>query len=200
MTNKAVKRSWRRIAALGLAALVTGLALWLAAQAWRAWTQNEALRQIIGRLKADSRIAQVLVTDERSDSASGKTLTTIKFLEYDVDGRPLRPRYFTFSGNVIQFQSLVVRFEDFYVERGDRVRGKSVYLFLKVFFLDGPRTESYDMTSLHQVPDGYKIETVSRWTRQPLKRPGSRMLRSRRRGQNLCPGRFIRSGSSMMAA
>lgn len=162
MTTKAAKRSWRRIAALGLVAFVAGLALWLAAQAWRAWTQNEALRQIISRLEADSRIAQVLVTDVQPDSASGKTLTTIKFLEYDAQGRPLAPRYFTFSGNVIQFQSLVVRFEDFYVERGDRVRGRSAYLFLKVFFLDGPRTESYDITPLYRVPDGYKIETVSR--------------------------------------
>lgn len=145
-----------------MTALIIALAAALAVFVWRAWTQNEALRQVIGRLKADSRVAQVLVTDARLDVASGKTLTTIKFLEFDVDGRRLAPRYFTFSGNVIQFQSLVVRFEDFYVERGDRARGKSAYLFLKVFFLDGPRTESYDITPLNDVPDGYKIGTVSR--------------------------------------
>ncbi len=118
----------------------------------------EVLKQIVDRLEADSRIAQVLVTGVKDDPASGKTFTTIKFLEYGADGKPVAPRYFTFSGNIIQFQSLVVRFEDFYVRKGDPFRGKSVYLFLKVFFLDGPNTEVFDITPLHQIPLGYKIE------------------------------------------
>lgn len=120
--------------------------------------EKEALKKIIVRLEADSRIANVIVSDVRTDPASGKTLTTIKFLEYDVQGRPLTPRYFTFSGNIIQFQSLVVRFRDFYVERGDPVRGKSAYLFLKVFFLDGPNTQVFDITPIHEIPAGYEVD------------------------------------------
>jgi hypothetical protein len=120
--------------------------------------EKEALKKIIARLEADSRIANVIVSDVRTDPASGKTLTTIKFLEYDVQGRPLTPRYFTFSGNIIQFQSLVVRFRDFYVERGDPVRGKSAYLFLKVFFLDGPNTQVFDITPIHEIPAGYQVD------------------------------------------
>ncbi|MFA5038587.1 MAG: hypothetical protein WC732_02780 [Candidatus Omnitrophota bacterium] len=119
--------------------------------------ESQVLKQVIGRLKAESRIAQVLVTDTRTDPDSGKTLTTIKFLEYDAGGRPLAPRYFTFSGNIIQFQSLVVRFRDFYVEKGDPARGKSVYLFLKVFFLDGEKTQEYALTEFYRVPRGYEI-------------------------------------------
>src|SRR5258708_32853809 len=34
-----------------------------------------------------------------------KYTTTIKFLEYDVHGKPLTPKYFTFNGNLIQFQT-----------------------------------------------------------------------------------------------
>ena len=162
MTHHTRKIDLRKWAALGLAVLGAVLAIWGMVHIWRAWTQNDVLRRIIGRLEADSRVAQVLVTQVQPDAATGETWTTIKFLEFDSQGRPLAPRYFKFSGNVIQFQSLVVRFEDLYVERGDRVRGKSAYLFLKVFFLDGPRTESYDITSLYQVPDGYKIGSSSR--------------------------------------
>ena len=134
------------------AAAVAGLRVW----GWRA--QNEALKRIIARLEADSRIAQVLVTDVREDAPTGRALTTIKVLEFDSAGAPLTPRYFTFSGNIIQFQSLVVRFDDLRVESGDRLKGKSAYLFLKVFFLNGPQTEVFDMTPLQEVPDGYKIE------------------------------------------
>lgn len=155
------KRSWRRIAGNGLVGLFLALVAWVGIQGWRHWNENETLRQIISRLKTDSRIAQVLVTDARPEPGTDKTLTTIKFLEFNSLGEPLSPRYFTFSGNIIQFQSLVVRFEDFYVERADRVRGKSASLFLKVFFLDGARTESYDITPLNRVPDGYKIVPAS---------------------------------------
>lgn len=126
--------------------------------------EKEVLKKIIRRLEADTRIAQVLVTDVRTDFESGKVLTTIKFLEYDAQNKPLPPRYFTFSGNVIQFQSLVVRFKDLYVERGDPVKGRSAYLFLKVFFLDGPNTQVYDITKSFEVPKGYKIEPTQEFS------------------------------------
>ncbi len=77
--------------------------------------ENKILHQVIERLQADSRIAEVLVTKVEYDEPSKKNLTTIKFLEYDVEGNPLTPRYFTFAGNIIQFQSLVIRFDDIHI-------------------------------------------------------------------------------------
>ncbi len=133
----------------------------LGIQGWRSIDrvrrENRVLREIVSRLEADSRIAEVLVTDVRYNPLLQRHMTTIKFLEYAADGRPLEPRYFTFSGNVIQFQSLVVRFDDRFVERGDALRGKSVSLFWKVFFLDGPRTEEFVITPLKGIPEGYKV-------------------------------------------
>jgi hypothetical protein len=120
--------------------------------------ENQVLKEIIFRLEADTRIAQVLVTAVKFDEKTGKKYTAIKFLEYDIKGRPLQPKYFIFSGNMIQFQSLVIRFDDMYVKKGDRLRGKSAYLFWKVFMLNGPNTEEYDLTEINQVPDGYKLE------------------------------------------
>ncbi len=130
-----------------------------------AWTvlfkyfhENEILKQVIERLQAETRIAEVLVTGVNFDEATQKTYTTIKFLEYDVDGKPLESQYFTFSGNIIQFQSLVIRFEDIYVRQGDKLRGKSVYLFWKVFMLDGKNTMEYDITKINEIPSGYKLK------------------------------------------
>ncbi|MBU1932363.1 MAG: hypothetical protein KKC66_00450 [Candidatus Omnitrophica bacterium] len=120
--------------------------------------ENEILKEIISRLEADSRIAEVLVTGVNYDENTGKTSTTIKFLEYDARNNPMMPRYFTFSGNIIQFQSLVIRFEDINVRRADRLRGKSAYLFWKVFMLDGPNTQEYDIIKAYEIPGGYKLE------------------------------------------
>ena len=66
--------------------------------------ENRQLKEVIKRLEADSRAADVLVTKVCYDENTGKNLTTIKFLEYDTKENPLEPRYFTFSGNIIFFQ------------------------------------------------------------------------------------------------
>lgn len=125
---------------------------------WHKYAEIKILNQIIERLEADSRIAEVLVTDSLFDKITGKTMTTIKFLEYDSKGKPLTAKFFTFSDNIIQFQSLVIRFDDKYVRKSDKLRGKSIYLFWKVFMLDGANTQEYVITPINEVPNGYKIE------------------------------------------
>ncbi len=114
-------------------------------------------KRIVAALEADSRAAEVLVTESSLDEATGTFTTTIKFLEYDYKGGSLPPRYFTFRGNQIQFQALVVRFEDGYVERGHRLKGKSVYLFTKAFVLDGQNTQEFVITPTQGVPRGYEV-------------------------------------------
>ncbi len=122
------------------------------------WIQRERiLRKIIERLTAETRAADILVTKSEFDEASKKIKTTIKFLEYDAQGKPLEPKYFVFAGNIIQFQSLVIRFNDKLVEAGDRLRGKSAALFMKAFVLDGPNTQEFDITKVHEIPGGYRV-------------------------------------------
>ncbi len=130
---------------------------WLGHKAFNYFDQVRVLKKMVQRLSADSRAAEVLVTRTELDEASGKIKTTIKFLEYDAGGRPVSPNYFTFEGNIIQFQALVIRFEDKFVLGGDKLRGKSAYLFTKAFVLDGPRTQEFEITPLHSIPAGYKI-------------------------------------------
>ena len=102
------------------------------------------------------------MTGVNYSEAEQKTYTTIKFLEYDSQGNPLEPKYFTFSGNIIQFQSLVVRFDDIHIRQADRLKDKSAYLFWKVFMLDGKNTQEYDITKINEVPQGYKLESCPR--------------------------------------
>lgn len=140
--------------------LVIFSAIFIYRYAARYINENKVLKEIVSRLEADSRIAEVLVTNIRYDERTAKKLTTIKFLEYDTKGSPLQPRYFTFPGNIIQFQSLVIRFDDFYIRKKDLLRGRSAYLFWKVFMLDGTNTLEYEITKVNQIPQGYKIENI----------------------------------------
>ncbi|MCD4781244.1 MAG: hypothetical protein K8S27_11960 [Candidatus Omnitrophica bacterium] len=122
--------------------------------------REEFYKTIISRLESDSRTAEVLVTNVKYHQDRQKTVTTIKFLEYDVSNQPLEPKYFTFSGNIIQFQSLVVRFDDRFIKRGDLFKGRSVFLFWKVFMLDGAQTEEFEITPLQTIPAGYKMSVI----------------------------------------
>jgi len=124
----------------------------------RTQRENKILKEIVERLKADTRIAEALVTDVSYDPLMAKHKTTIKFLEYDTKGHPLAPKYFVFFGNIIQFQSLVVRFDDIYIQQKDALKGKSAYLFWKIFFLDGANTQEYEITKAQEIPEGYKLE------------------------------------------
>lgn len=122
--------------------------------------ENKILREVIERLGAESRVAEVLVTDVEYNEERKEYLTTIKFLEYDSYGQPMEPKHFTFSGNIIQFQSLVVRFDDMFIKKGDPMKGRSMHLFRKVFMLNGKDTEEYEITSPSAIPAAYKIEGV----------------------------------------
>ena len=59
--------------------------------------ENKVLKAMVERLQADSRIAEVAVTNVVFNPLTNQHMTTIKFLEFDVLGKPLEPRYFTFA-------------------------------------------------------------------------------------------------------
>ncbi|MBN1493834.1 MAG: hypothetical protein JW938_06760 [Candidatus Omnitrophica bacterium] len=142
--------------------LIILLALMVAGYfAYRHFNEKKVLERVIERLQAETRIAEVLVVESTLDELTNTIQTKIKFLEYDSAGQPLTPQYFTFSGNVIQFQSLVIRFNDDLVTAGDAIKGRSAYLFLKAFMLDGENTQEYDITPEYSLPDGYKVEHAS---------------------------------------
>jgi len=144
-----------------LAILLIIIAVFSATQFYLKYTrENRILKEVISRLEADSRAAEVLVTGVNYNEETGKTYTTIKFLEYDIKGKPLTPKYFTFSGNIIQFQSLVIRFDDIHIRKGDQLRDRSAYLFWKVFMLDGSNTQEHEIAKLYEIPEGYKLENV----------------------------------------
>ena len=138
-----------------IAALVLCFAIFYITKSHR---ENKILRQIVERLSAESRIAEALVTNVKTDPQTQKVSTTIKFLEYDTKLNPLAPKYFTFSGDIIQFESLVIRFDDFYVKKGHPLKGKSAYMFMKAFAFTAEGAEIFKLNEVNEIPEGYKVE------------------------------------------
>ncbi|MBI3313014.1 MAG: hypothetical protein HYZ83_02115 [Candidatus Omnitrophica bacterium] len=168
------------------------------------WSEEvRVLRQVVQRLSSDSRIAEVLVTKSEFDEATKKIRTTIKFLEYDTAGRPLEPKYFTFEGDIIQFQALVIRFDDKFIRGGDKLRGKSAYLFLKAFVLEKDNTQVFNISEIRQIPAGYKIQGQnSRFEEELWRRfwdyalnPHKREKAGIKNAQIEAPGSLFRPGS-----
>ncbi|MDD5195620.1 MAG: hypothetical protein PHQ96_08125 [Candidatus Omnitrophica bacterium] len=135
---------------------------------FRVFYERRTLQKVIERLSADSRIAEVLVTKANLDTFTGKTYTTIKFLEYDSRQHPLSPKYFTFSGNIIQFQSMVIRFDDFYIKSGHSFKGKSAYLFMKAFCLAQDKAEIFEISKINEVPLGYTVSGAANYFEKKL--------------------------------
>ncbi len=94
--------------------------------------RNVELRAIAERLKTETRVADMIVTDQRE--VNGKVQTTLLFVEYARDGvTPLPARRFTIEGKEAHVDALVVKFDGRYVEQNDVLRGRSIALFTRIF-------------------------------------------------------------------
>jgi len=90
------------------------------------------LQEVVKRLTAERRVAQVVVSDRTTDLA-GNTVTHLDFIEWDRAGRPLSPIIATVPGTEVYFEALVIKFKREYVEKGDLLRGASLILFRRIF-------------------------------------------------------------------
>lgn len=95
--------------------------------------QVETLKRVVERLSSERRIAEAVLVDQQVDPATGRLASTVRFAEYGRDGRRLPERHFRVFGDEIYFDALVIKFQDHYVAAGDALRGKSIYLFRRVF-------------------------------------------------------------------
>src|SRR6478735_2997351 len=67
--------------------------------------KNEQLKQVVQRLEAERRVADVIVTGQKTEGGVQKT--TLLFVEYARDGSTLPARRFTIDGNVAHVDAVV---------------------------------------------------------------------------------------------
>jgi len=93
--------------------------------------EKQALKELVTRISAESRLADIVVTRQRT--VEGVLESTLLFVEMTKDGKPLSPREFTVRGKNIHIDHLLVKFRNEFVEAGDSLRGKSIALFDKIY-------------------------------------------------------------------
>lgn len=95
----------------------------------------EALDVAMKLLKVDHRLAEIEVISQGSKADEpDKVRTLMRFTEVSQDGEPLAPPIeATIEGRTVYVETLVIKFGDEYVERGDALRGTSICLFRRLF-------------------------------------------------------------------
>ena len=126
-----------------------------AAQLNEAKQKTEQLKQVVQRLGAERRVADVIVTDQKPEA--GVLKTTLLFVEYARDGTtPLPAKRFTIDGNVAHIDALVVKFDRGFVHDNDPLRGHSLALFTRLYGENQPPDKAHRIDPPNQPPDVYR--------------------------------------------
>jgi len=149
---------------------VTGLAVFIAAGSLGIWyyqdqfsaqrtihkleEQNRVLAQVVQRLSDEKRVAEVLVTGQRT--IDGVLHTDLLFVEYDKQGNPLPPRSFTVEGTMAHIDALVIKFERHFVSEGDPLRGHSIALFTRIYGDAQRPDQGHVIDEPGKIPDIYR--------------------------------------------
>jgi len=92
----------------------------------------------------------------QANGPQGILQTTIRFTEIDVDGKPITiARELTLPGQEVYFDTMVIKFDDHFVELGDPVRGKALMLFRRIFSSTMRAEDGFVVDRDGQVPEAY---------------------------------------------
>jgi hypothetical protein len=101
------------------------------------------------------RRARVEVLRQVKDS-EGNLQTTIRFTETDDTGKPISiSRELTLPGQEIYFDTLVIKFDDHFVEQGDPLKGHALMLFRRIFSSPMRAEDGFAIDPAGQPPEVY---------------------------------------------
>jgi hypothetical protein len=124
------------------------------AQLNEAKQKTEQLKQVVQRLEAERRVADVIVTGQKTENGTQKT--TLLFVEYARDGSTLPARRFTIDGNVAHLDAVVVKFDRDFVQDNDPLRGHSLALFTRLYGENQPPDKGFRIDPPGEIPDVYR--------------------------------------------
>jgi hypothetical protein len=97
----------------------------------RAQEETRVLTRVVQRLSDEKRVADVLVTDQKT--VNGQLHTWLLFVEYDKSGESLPPRSVEVVGRTAHIDAMVIKFERDFIKQGDPLRGHSIALFTRIY-------------------------------------------------------------------
>ena len=116
--------------------------------------KNQILQQVVQRLSSAKRVAEVIVTDQKT--LNGMTHTTLLFVEYARDGSPLPAKSFEIEGNVAHVDAMVIKFDPQFVGEADPLRGHAIALFTRIYGDNQNPAGAPRIDEPGKIPDAYR--------------------------------------------
>ncbi len=86
----------------------------------------------------------------------GNLQTTIRFTETDDSGKPIAiSRELTLPGQDVYFDTLVIKFDDHFIEEGDPLKGQALMLFRRIFSSTMRAEDGFVIDKEGQAPEIY---------------------------------------------
>lgn len=121
--------------------------------------ENEKLALANRLLKVDTRRARIDVISQTENEDLKKVETKFTFQEFEPGGKEIGPaKEFTVLGDTIYLDSLVIKFNDDFVETGDKRRGHSLVTFQGIFGRYQTPHEAFPVDEKNTIPAAYQAE------------------------------------------
>jgi len=134
--------------------------------------EKQRLEAYLKILKHIERRARIEVLRQAKDQ-QGNLQTTIRFTETDDAGKPINvSRELTLPGQEVYFDTLVIKFDDHFIEQADPLKGRALMLFRRVFssamraedgFIIDIVGQAPEIYAEHQAPSGFEEELWKRF-------------------------------------
>ncbi len=133
----------------------------LEAQIHKLETENGKLQTYLTLLRHTERRAQLEVLNQTKDP-SGQTVNQLRFVELQPDGTPAgRSRDFELKGDEVYIDTLVIKFEDHFVEQGDPLKGTALVLFRRLFTNQIKPDDGIVLDAKGVSPEIYRSQTAN---------------------------------------
>ena len=118
--------------------------------------EKRQLEQVVQRITTEKRVADILVSHQEKDAATGQIQTTLLFVEYDKNDKPLPAKSFTIAGDTAHIDAMVIKFDREFVAQGDALRGHSIALFTKLYGEQQSPGDAQPIDPPGKIPDVYR--------------------------------------------
>ena len=117
--------------------------------------EKQRLEAYLKILKRIDRRARIEVLRQAKDQ-QGNLQTTIRFTEIDDTGKPMNvSREMTLPGQEVYFDTLVIKFDDHFIEQGDPFKGRALMLFRRIFSSTMRAEDGFVIDTEGQAPEAY---------------------------------------------
>lgn len=121
---------------------------------------NQKLEMANIFLKKTRRLAVISDIVKETPEGSDAVKTTFSFSEIDLSDNPIgEKRTFTIDGDILYVDTMVIKFEDDFVEQGDVLKGSALCLFNRLFGEKQKPEEGFRIDPEGETPKPYKLDS-----------------------------------------